>query len=70
MKPTNEKPAIKGMKPMPKGVGKKGVDMPKGGKPWTAKSDAIADKKAGIKPGSKKDDALDKKRGVPVGKKK
>lgn len=32
MKPTNEKPAIKGMKPMPKGVGKKGVDMPKGEK--------------------------------------
>ena len=33
---------------------------------WTAKSDAAADKKAGIKPGSPKDNALDKKRGVPI----
>lgn len=32
-KPTNEKPAIKGEKPMPKGAGEKGVDMPKGAKP-------------------------------------
>lgn len=39
-------------------------------KKWTPKSDATADKKAGIKPGSKRDDALDRKRGVPVGKKK
>ena len=33
-------------------------------KPWTAKSDMAADRKAGIKEGSKKDLALDKKRGV------
>lgn len=33
-------------------------------KKWTAKSDAAADKKAGVKPGSAKDKALDKKRGV------
>lgn len=30
----------------------------------TAKADARADKKAGIKPGSARDNALDKKRGV------
>jgi hypothetical protein len=36
---------------------------------WTAKSDAAADKKAGIKPGSARDNALDKQRGVPTGKK-
>ena len=30
MKPTNEKPAIKGGKPIPKGAGKKGVKMPPG----------------------------------------
>lgn len=29
MKPTNEKPAIKGAKPMAKGAGKKGVMPPK-----------------------------------------
>jgi hypothetical protein len=34
------------------------------GKPWTAKADMAADKKAGIKEGSKKDLALDKARGV------
>lgn len=28
MKPTNEKPAIKGGKPIPKGAGKKGVKAP------------------------------------------
>jgi hypothetical protein len=33
-------------------------------KPWTAKSDMAADRKAGIKEGSKTDLALDKKRGV------
>ena len=38
----------------------------KGGKKWTPASDAKADKKAGIKPGSKRDNALDKKRGVPT----
>jgi hypothetical protein len=31
---------------------------------YTPKSDARADKKAGIKPGSKQDQALDKKRGL------
>lgn len=31
---------------------------------WTNASDAAADKKAGIKPGSKRDNALDRKRGV------
>jgi hypothetical protein len=35
-------------------------------KKWTPASDAAADKKAGIKPGSARDNALDKKRGVPV----
>lgn len=35
---------------------------------WTVKSDAAADKKAGIKPGSKRDQALDKKRGLPPAK--
>lgn len=40
--------------------------MPTKGKPWTEKSDAAADKKAGIKPGSARDNALDRKRGVPV----
>jgi hypothetical protein len=39
------------------------------GRKWTAKSDAAADKKAGIRPGSAKDNALDKQRGVPTGKK-
>lgn len=34
--------------------------------PWTAKKDAAADKKAGIKPGSARDNKLDAKRGVPV----
>lgn len=37
------------------------------GKPapkWTAKKDATADKKAGIKPGSAKDKKLDAKRGL------
>jgi hypothetical protein len=38
--------------------------MPRNSKPWTAKSDVTADKKAGIKPGSARDNALDKKRGV------
>ena len=38
--------------------------MPKSSKPWTLKSDAAADKKAGIKPGSARDNALDRKRGV------
>ena len=33
-------------------------------KPWTAKSDMAADRKAGIREGSKADLALDKKRGV------
>ena len=33
-------------------------------KPFTAKSDMAADRKAGIKEGSKRDVALDKKRGV------
>jgi len=33
-------------------------------KKYTAASDAAADKKAGIKPGSARDNALDKKRGV------
>ena len=37
-----------------------------GSKKWTPSSDAKADKKAGIKPGSKRDNALDKKRGVPT----
>ncbi|HYW88540.1 MAG TPA: hypothetical protein VFB50_12270 [Chloroflexota bacterium] len=36
------------------------------GKKWTEASDAAADKRAGIKPGSAKDNALDRKRGVPV----
>lgn len=31
---------------------------------WTAKRDAAADKKAGVKPGSKRDTALDKRRSV------
>jgi hypothetical protein len=35
-------------------------------KKWTAKSDAAADKQAGIRPGSARDNALDKKRGVPI----
>ncbi len=35
-------------------------------KQYTSKSDAAADKKAGIKPGSKRDNALDRKRGVPT----
>jgi hypothetical protein len=35
-------------------------------KKWTAKADAAADRKAGIKEGSKRDNALDRKRGVPV----
>ncbi len=30
------------------------------------KADAVADRKAGIKPGSKRDNALDKRRGVPT----
>jgi hypothetical protein len=34
------------------------------GRKWTEASDAVADKKAGIKPGSAKDNALDKSRGV------
>ena len=39
--------------------------MPRNSKPWTAKSDVAADKKAaGIKPGSARDNALDRKRGV------
>jgi len=33
---------------------------------WTEAADKLADKKAGIKPGSAKDNALDRKRGVPV----
>jgi len=36
------------------------------GKKWTEKSDAAADRRAGIKPGSARDNALDRKRGVPV----
>lgn len=39
------------------------------GRKWTNQSDAAADKKAGIKPGSKRDNALDKKRGVSTRKK-
>jgi len=35
-------------------------------KKWTEKADALADKRAGIKPGSARDNALDRKRGVPV----